>query len=253
MTLQTPTANAATLRVGVYVDGYNLYYGGRDLCGRPTPGWRWLNVRGLAESLVAAGPWKGGRVEKIIYCTARVDPRTNPSAFTDQDVYLKALVAANSVTWIEYGNYVSRVKKALLATEQHGKPTVHASGWPVMVKDSLGSDVPAARFMVSYLHLEEKGSDVNVASHLLLDTLQGSVDAALVISNDSDLRFPLHSSRQIVPTAVINPRGNRMAGDLRFSPSEGVGGHWSRQLNATDFFSNQLPIAVGNYRRPSGW
>jgi hypothetical protein len=34
-----------------------------------------------------------------------------------------------------------------------------------------------ATFMVSYAYREEKGSDVNVASHLLLDTLQGAVDA----------------------------------------------------------------------------
>ena len=35
------------MRVGAYVDGFNLYYGGRSLCGRGTPGWRWLDVRAL--------------------------------------------------------------------------------------------------------------------------------------------------------------------------------------------------------------
>ncbi|GAA2988703.1 hypothetical protein GCM10010483_36430 [Actinokineospora diospyrosa] len=33
------------MRVGISVDGYNLYYGGREACGRSTPGWRWLDVR----------------------------------------------------------------------------------------------------------------------------------------------------------------------------------------------------------------
>lgn len=37
-----------------------------------------------------------------------------------------------------------------------------------MVRSATGQDVPNANFMVTYLHLEEKGSDVNVASHLLL-------------------------------------------------------------------------------------
>jgi hypothetical protein len=41
----------ASVRIGVYVDGFNLYYGGRGLCGRGTPGWRWLDLRALATSL----------------------------------------------------------------------------------------------------------------------------------------------------------------------------------------------------------
>jgi hypothetical protein len=40
------------MRVGVYVDGYNLYYGGRSLCGRGRPGWRWLDLRALSARLV---------------------------------------------------------------------------------------------------------------------------------------------------------------------------------------------------------
>ena len=35
---------------------------------------------------------------------------------------------------------------------------------------------------------EEKGSDVNVATHLLADVFTGEVEAAMVISNDSDLK-----------------------------------------------------------------
>jgi hypothetical protein len=37
----------ATLRVGIYIDGYNLYYGGRGTCGRGAAGWRWLDLRQL--------------------------------------------------------------------------------------------------------------------------------------------------------------------------------------------------------------
>jgi hypothetical protein len=32
------------MRVGVDVDGFNLYYGARALCGRGTPDWRWLDT-----------------------------------------------------------------------------------------------------------------------------------------------------------------------------------------------------------------
>lgn len=104
------------MRVGVYVDGYNLYYGGRSCCGRGTPGWRWLDVRSLVTAVIATqGAWSGVVIDRIVYCTARVDPATNPSAHADQDVYLKALRASGSVDRIEFGNYVARVKRSLLA------------------------------------------------------------------------------------------------------------------------------------------
>jgi hypothetical protein len=57
------------------------------------------------------------------------------------------------------------------------------------------SDVPDATFMASVARREEKGSDVNVASHLLLDVLQGAVDAETVINNDSDLALPIREAR----------------------------------------------------------
>ncbi len=31
-------------RIGVYVNGFNLYYGAKGLCG-PDPGWKWLDIR----------------------------------------------------------------------------------------------------------------------------------------------------------------------------------------------------------------
>lgn len=44
-----------------------------------------------------------------------------------------------------------------------------------------------------------------MATHLLLDILSGRVDAALLISNDSDLSLPLKIARKRVPAGVINP------------------------------------------------
>ena len=66
------------MRIGVYVDGFNLYYGARGLCGRGTPGWRWLDLRGLAADLVGrrgraaeSGHGKPGSSRRVI-----VDPYT---------------------------------------------------------------------------------------------------------------------------------------------------------------------------------
>ena len=41
------------MRVGVYIDGYNLYYGARGLMGgRGQAGWRWLDLRAMATRIV---------------------------------------------------------------------------------------------------------------------------------------------------------------------------------------------------------
>jgi hypothetical protein len=159
------------VRVGVYVDGFNLYFGARDQCGQGTAGWRWLDIRGLvADALPAA--WSGARIERVVYCTARVSGIDDPSTPRDQNVYLRALRASGSVDHVEFGNFVRRVKTTPLATwTAKGKPEVVRSRWPVMVQDDTGNQVSDARFLVSVLNWEEKGSDVNVATHLLLDVL----------------------------------------------------------------------------------
>lgn len=241
------------MRVGVYVDGYNLYYGGRQVCGRGSAGWRWLDIRALATRVIPPS-WNAATLARIVYCTARVDSRINPGAFADQDVYLKALVNAKSVDWIAYGRYVARVKMGLLATEDpNGRPQLVTSNWPLMVRDQGGQKVPNAQYMVSYLHNEEKGSDVNVASHLLIDVLERKIDAALVISNDSDLEFPVKEARSRVPVGLINPRSTGVPGALAGKPSDGVGGHFWRPLKGADYRLNQLPVTLGNLTRPVGW
>jgi hypothetical protein len=244
------------VRIGVYVDGFNLYYGGRFTCGRSMPGWRWLDIGALARTLVAERrAWTAtAQITTVIYCTARIDGATNPSGHADQDVYLQALRSAHSVTLIEYGYYVARVKRAPLAVaDAKGRPQIVASDWPVMVKDSSNAPVRNASFMVSYANWEEKGSDVNVASHLLLDTLKGDIDAAVVISNDSDLRFPLEQVRDRLPVGLVNPSPRPLAGALRGQASTGAGGHWWRQLTKADFQKHQFPPTVAGYTAPPGW
>ncbi len=100
---------------------------------------------------------------------------------------------------------------------------------------------------------EEKGSDVNVASHLLLDLLHARIDAAVVISNDSDLAFPVAQARDLVPVGLVNPTRGYPAGALNDRPHRGVGGHWWYQLATGDLTCAQLPDPAGRYRKPPGW
>ena len=55
------------MRVGIYIDGYNLYYGGRGICGRGVAGWRWLDLRAMLEAVIAAqSPWSA-----VVWCSAQ--------------------------------------------------------------------------------------------------------------------------------------------------------------------------------------
>jgi hypothetical protein len=217
-----------TLRVGIYVDGFNLYYGARGLCGRSTPGWRWLDIRRLSEELILQHSlWANHVIEKVTYCTARISALGNSIGQREQDVYIRALERSGSVTHIALGNYVARVARAPLAVPgKNSRPVITHPAWPVMVQDGLENHVHDARFMVSVARREEKGSDVNVASHLLIDALTRDIDAAVVISNDSDLSFPVRYMRSVVPVGLVNPTKSYLAGKLAGEPTEGVGNHW---------------------------
>lgn len=243
------------MNIGVYVDGYNLYYGGRSICGRGTVGWRWLDVRGLAQSVIQShSGWKGPFALRIVFCTARIKGQSNTSSQQDQDTYLRALSKSGAVDVLEFGTYVERVATNPLATiGRKGRPILTTADWPVMVKDSTGWDVPNATFMASVARREEKGSDVNVAAHLLVDVLTETVEAAVVISNDSDLKLPVQIARNRVSVGLVNPTRGYPAGALNAAPTVGAGGHWWYQLTAADFNGSQLPSPVAGLTRPSGW
>ena len=244
------------MRVGVYVDGYNLYYGGRALCGRSTAGWRWLDLKTLAGALITNNSlWTDAVLENGTFCTARISGASNPVGQREQDVYLRALEQSGSATHIAFGNYVARVATAPLAVEgKSGKPVLTRPQWPVMVQDVAGLDVPEARFMASIARREEKGTDVNVASHLLIDVLTGAVDAAVVISNDSDLAFPINFAREHVPIGLINPTKGFRAGKLAGLPGDGVGNHWWYQMKPEDWYRHQLPPKIGTrVTKPKEW
>jgi hypothetical protein len=252
----TTSTALAPPQVGVYIDGYNLYYGGRTLMGGPgRPGWKWLDLRRLTAAVVAAhSGWSAARLTKVVYCTAPIDGAANADGARDQNVYIRALRAAGSVDVIEKGRYINKVISRPLAVRgPTGHPVITTATWPVMVQDANDQPVSDARFMVSVAHREEKGTDVNVASHLLLDLLHRRVTAVVVISNDSDLAFPVVQARELVPVGVVNPSPNPTAGALRGRPNDGVGRHWWYKLTAGDLTAAQLPAQIATLTKPTGW
>lgn len=241
------------MKVGVYVDGFNLYYGAKAWCGAGTPGWRWLDIRALVAAELPA-LWPGASISRLVYCTARVSGVDDPTSPQDQDRYLRALELSGAVDEIEYGKFIARVRTSPLATwTAKGRPLITTSSWPIMVKDASRADVPDARFLASHLHREEKGSDVNVATHLLIDVFGQTIDCAVIVSNDSDLALPVQVARNKVPVGVVNPGRQQTAGDLGCEPNYGVGCHWFARLDETAYKNHQLPDPVAMVTKPEGW
>jgi uncharacterized LabA/DUF88 family protein len=241
------------MRVGVYIDGFNLYYGGKAWCGAGTRGWRWLDVRSLVAARLPA-LWQDATIGRVVYCTARVSGIDDPTSPRDQDRYLRALEVSHAVDKIEYGKFIAQVKTSPLATwTSKGRPQVTTSAWPIMVKGSDRTDVLDARFIASHLHREEKGSDVNVATHLLMDIFAEAIEAAVVVSNDSDLALPVRVARDRIPVGLINPGKRPTAGNLPCAQDCGVGSHWFASLDEDAYVSCQLPDPVGMVAKPEGW
>ncbi|WP_369045761.1 NYN domain-containing protein [Sinomonas sp. P10A9] len=213
------------MRVGVYIDGFNLYYGGRAHFGSD-PGWKWIDLRALAAGYAT---WQGSQIDRVVYCTARANDPADPTHTQRQDFYLRALILHGSVDVIEEGYYASWAKESVMTVEPSGTRS------PTVLRDphrqyqwtpglGIRRNGEGALF-ATVRKREEKGSDVNVATHLLADVLQRHVDAAIVISNDSDLALPIRIAREHVPVGVINPGKKPLAGALKGLPDDGVGRH----------------------------
>lgn len=249
------------MRVNVYVDGFNLYRGGDEIAGRGTVGWKWLDIRAMAAT-IALDEWPNGphTIERVVYCTARVNPtQKDPDLPKRQESFINALRASGSVDWVEYGLFLDKVKTRPLALRGTGrkkkKPVLVTAKPPVLVKDANDQRVTDAVFMVTVADREEKGSDVNVATHLLLDALQAppAMDAAIVISNDSDLKLPVAQVRLRLPVGIVNPGRGYTAGALHHDPATDVAGQWDRQLTFADFAAHQLADPVGAFAKPASW
>jgi len=217
-------------RLCVYVDGFNLYYGA--LKGRP--GVRWLDLVALGRRLFPHDELFG-----VDYFTALVRPRpSNPTQLDDQRRYLRALSSRPRVT-VHYGAYLPQIKRRPLV---HGQP-----GWS-----------PRWPHTAQFHDTEEKGSDVNLATRLLVDGFNGRYDAAAVISNDGDLKMPVEVVRRDLnlPVTIVNPSSTRRSQALTPNPLPRNARYVA--LRQADLRASQLPrklrLASGaTVTRPANW
>jgi uncharacterized LabA/DUF88 family protein len=162
------------MSTNIYIDGFNLYYGAL----RRTPH-RWLDLEALCRRLLPKDD-----INRIRYFTARITARPDdPQQSQRQETYLRALRTLPAVR-IHYGRFLTHT-----------------------VRTALAEPPPRGPKTVEVVKTEEKGSDANLASHLLPDAFKGSCEVAVVISNDSDLRVPIRIAEKElgIRVGVINP------------------------------------------------
>jgi uncharacterized LabA/DUF88 family protein len=218
------------MRTTVYVDGFNLYF--RLLQKRSQL--KWLNLKSLAERSLS----DANEVTAVRYYTARVSGRLDQSAPARQQTYLDALASIPEPT-IHMGAFLASEKFAGLVHPPEFRPRVDmAPPWPDVVK---------------VIKTEEKGSDVNLACHLLLDGFRSTYDVAVVLSNDSDLVEPIRIVTQELgkPVGLLSPVGNPNP-HLRNAAS------FIRRIHLADVaasqFSNPLALPDGTLlSKPLSW
>lgn len=197
-------------RTRVYIDGFNFYYAAFRR-GR-FAAYKWLDLVRFCEVALPHND-----VQLVRFFTARLDPpRGRRGQRARQDVYLEALSDARRLK-THFGTFVEHPRT-------------------LRVVDPL----PGERSMVEVWVPEEKGSDVNLASHLLLDAFRDSYDVAVVVSNDADLLEPVRMTREELgkTVGVLRVEG----GQRRCVFSGRV--DFIRTVRRGHFARSQLPVRV---------
>jgi hypothetical protein len=210
--------------VNIYVDGFNLFYG----CLKDTD-YKWLDIGALCRRLVPSNP-----INRIRYFTSMISARPDaPDGRAHQDAYLRALATIDGLS-IHLGHFHS--------------PRVRL---PVADPSACGG-----QRTVEVIKTQEKGSDVNLATFLLLDAFRRESDIAVVLSNDSDLEEPIRVliEELDVPVGLVNPHSAK----YRSRDLLKLGPLFFKQIRSKTLASCQFPRMLhdsqgGEIRCPDDW
>lgn len=208
------------MKTMVYVDAFNLYYG----AVKKTP-YKWLDLRALCSVMLRPE----NKIVGIKYFTAPIRPfPDNPQQLNRQKIYFRALRTIANLEIIT-GCYLSHDVWMPLAKPKKGKPRC------VLVTKT-----------------EEKGSDVNIATHMMLDAFDNVYECAVLISGDSDLALPVQMVRErshkIV--GVLNPQKipcKSLQDKASFYK------HIRKSALIRSQFADELHDAQGIFYKPTEW
>lgn len=207
-------------RTVIYIDGFNLYYG----CLKNSA-YKWLDLKKLFVSLLD----ESHEICKIKYYTATISSREgNLPSRLRQKYYLQAISHYIRELEIHYGHYLTHKINAKVVK-------------------------PPPEFIQVY-KTEEKGSDVNLALHVLNDAWQNAYDCAVIVSNDSDLaeslRLVKEQHKKLIGLVFPNTSAKRR-------PSRELSKHadFIKHIRPHMLQSSQLPDELPNadIYRPKEW
>ncbi len=204
-------------RTYIYVDGFNLYYGSLKKTS-----YKWLDLKALFKSILAPD----NQILKIKYYSARVSDKISLGASARQHAYIRAISTIPEVE-VHWGSFLYSEKF---------KPNA-----------PLTNPKTYSKVVV----VEEKGSDVNIATHLVHDGCKDLYDVAVVVSNDSDLIEPIRVAKdELGKTVGIICPGDSLTERLNRIPPSFVR-HINPTLLKAAQFSRVLPKS--NIKKPPSW
>ena len=204
-------------RTNVYIDGFNLYYGSL----KKTP-YKWLDVAKLCQVMLPKDT-----IQSIKFFTAHVSARPHDLQLpVRQQIYFRALKTIPNLTLV-YGHFLT-----------HSVPMI------------LTGSNPIQRVWVD--KTEEKGSDVNLACHLLHDGFQRLFETAVIISNDSDLAEPVKLIKQALGLhiGILNPHETHSKTLQQYAS-------FVKRIRQSHLMASQFPNPMtdqkGAFHKPQGW
>jgi uncharacterized LabA/DUF88 family protein len=208
-------------RTIVYIDGFNLYYALKKHDAK------WLDIEALCNRLLTDND-----IVAIKYFTAKVNNRVGDlNVHIRQNVYLEAL-KTNPKIEIIFGHFLTN-NVWMVRTSDEGKPLEKIQ-------------------KIQVIKTEEKGSDVNIATHLLIDGFQDKYDIAAVITNDSDLKLPIEKANTELKKTVgvlcpVETPSRALIKSARFF----------KTIKPTTYLECQLPDKIilphRSIRKPDAW
>lgn len=254
------------MRAIVYVDGFNLYYGA--LKGTK---YKWLDLISLSKQIIPTS----NVISKVKYFTARVSGAADPDSPRRQQIYLSAIQTFPEID-LHFGSFLAKSMWRPIINLPIAGETI-SCGLPVVIpagNHSVTGSRPQSLKVGSYpshgqrrrkkaprpepdavlaeVHaMEEKGSDVNLAVHLLNDAWKNSFDVAIVISNDTDLVEPIRLVTQERSKSVYIVCPGRWSA----APKLVQVATFQRHIRNSMLLNAQLPDQIPNtsIRKPANW
>ena len=217
----------------IYVDGFNLYHG-----RLAHTAYKWLDLKRLFSFMFIQN-----EIVAIKYFSAQIEPDLlDPDKRKRQMTYWAALRTTPGLSIIE-GRFRTRNRTAFLADTRFPD------------KGVILLDAHRKPTRVDIVRVEEKGSDVNLAVHLVADAYENRYETAIVISNDSDLvGAVLIAKSRGKKVGIANPH----PADRRSKQLEAIADFYREEIRASYLVKSLFPPRVktnsGTWiNKPAGW